>query len=258
METGVYTITNLINGKMYVGSTSKKFNLRWNDHKSQLRKNTHDNKYLQNSFNKHGIDNFKFEVLEKCLPEYCESTEQFWLNTLDLTNPLLGYNIRSVATNNTGIRRSPEVIENHRRRLESGDWGTTSIPVIQFNKYGEVINRFTSITSASISVGGNSSSIVRVCKGEQSKSAGFYWQYDKGQSTEELAKSIKPLQYLTGRGYLKHKPVVQLTLGGEFIREWDSISEATKGVGLNASSATGQVCKGKRPHSKGFKWKYKE
>ena len=51
------------------------------------------------------------------------------------------------------------------------------------------------------------------------------------------------------------KPVNQLTLDGEFIRRWDSMTEA--GESLNQhSSHISSVCLGNRATAGGFKWEY--
>ncbi len=60
---GVYKITNINNGKIYIGS-SKCFKNRINTHQNQLENNRHHNKHLQASWNKHGKDAFLFEVVE--------------------------------------------------------------------------------------------------------------------------------------------------------------------------------------------------
>lgn len=59
---GIYTITNLLDGKYYVGS-SLDLNRRLLSHRTKLNNNTHRNKHLQNAWNKHGKANFKFEVI---------------------------------------------------------------------------------------------------------------------------------------------------------------------------------------------------
>ena len=60
---GIYKITNLKNQKFYIGQ-SKDLNNREHNHFYQLERNEHHNEILQNSFNKHGKENFIFEVLE--------------------------------------------------------------------------------------------------------------------------------------------------------------------------------------------------
>ena len=62
---GIYTITNKVTGKLYIGESLDIYR-RWHDeHIPQLRKNSHYNRELQNDFNKYGEENFSFEVLER-------------------------------------------------------------------------------------------------------------------------------------------------------------------------------------------------
>lgn len=49
--------------------------------------------------------------------------------------------------------------------------------------------------------------------------------------------------------------VIQLTLSGEYIREWDSMSEAARTLGLD-SSRISACCRGKRNKTGNFKWQY--
>jgi group I intron endonuclease len=67
---GIYTITNLLDGKYYVGS-SLDLTKRLISHRTKLKNNNHINKYLQNAWNKYGEANFKFEVVLP-LPDCCE------------------------------------------------------------------------------------------------------------------------------------------------------------------------------------------
>ena len=58
------------------------------------------------------------------------------------------------------------------------------------------------------------------------------------------------------RSKKKSKPVLQYTLDGEFVREWESATQAEREGGYQHGHII-SVCKGKRPHHKGYIWKYK-
>lgn len=61
---GIYQIKNIINNRVYVGSTTKCFGSRFKQHIKQLNKNIHHNYKLQNDYNIYGITKFEFKVLE--------------------------------------------------------------------------------------------------------------------------------------------------------------------------------------------------
>ena len=88
---GVYKITNLVNGRFYIGS-SKDIESRWYQHKKQLDAELHNNPHLQSAWKLYGAQNFKFEIIEECIPKLQFEREQFYLNEL---NPFddNGYNI---------------------------------------------------------------------------------------------------------------------------------------------------------------------
>jgi hypothetical protein len=61
-----------------------------------LSKNIHDNEYLQKSFNKYGIEGFKFEILEECDQSQLIDKENFYINKYKSNNLSLGYNLSLV------------------------------------------------------------------------------------------------------------------------------------------------------------------
>ena len=63
---GIYKITNIKNGKYYIGSSKDIIN-RLSKHFSELKSDSHRNKHLQSSYNKYGLDSFKSEIIEVCL-----------------------------------------------------------------------------------------------------------------------------------------------------------------------------------------------
>lgn len=98
---GVYAIRNLVNGKMYIGSTINPFNKRWQCHRKRLRKGIHHSSHLQASWNKYGEKNFSFEIIEVTSPELCREREGFYIDLYKTLNPKYGYNVEIVdATGN--------------------------------------------------------------------------------------------------------------------------------------------------------------
>lgn len=90
---GIYRITNKENGKVYIGS-SVDIHLRWLQHKSQLKKNKHHSRHLQNAWNKYGEDNFRFDIVELIDDiDLLLSAEQKWINKTKSYDYHYGYNM---------------------------------------------------------------------------------------------------------------------------------------------------------------------
>jgi group I intron endonuclease len=100
---GVYSITNIVTNRVYIGQALN-LRKRENRHRCGLSNNKHENRHLQNSYNKYGKDNFIFNVLLYCEPFELTRYEQ---KLLDIANNT--YNIRiSNVNSNIGIVRSEE------------------------------------------------------------------------------------------------------------------------------------------------------
>ena len=63
LSIGVYKITNLVNGKVYIGSSVNIKSRKWK-HFYSLSHNKHQNQHLQRAYNKYGKENFSFEILK--------------------------------------------------------------------------------------------------------------------------------------------------------------------------------------------------
>lgn len=55
----------------------------------------------------------------------------------------------------------------------------------------------------------------------------------------------------------KGRPILQLDQYGNFIKEWENASEASRNLNINETFIT-KTCKGLYNLAKGFKWKYKD
>lgn len=78
---GVYKITNKITGDFYIGS-SKDIGYRWSQHKCAYNWKRHPNSLLYKDFQKYGLENFSFEVIEETTN--LREREQYFI---DLLNP---------------------------------------------------------------------------------------------------------------------------------------------------------------------------
>ena len=78
---GIYKITNLINGKMYIGQAQDIYK-RWYAHKySAFKKdNKRYNVILYRAIRKYGLENFEFEILEECCVGELNEKEIYYIN----------------------------------------------------------------------------------------------------------------------------------------------------------------------------------
>ena len=237
MNTGVYKIHNKINNKVYIGSAAKSFNLRKNVHFSNLRNNKHKNIYLQNSFNKYGEENIRFQIIEECDPLVCVEREQYWIDYYKSYLPEFGYNIRRNAASILGHKFDKEIgrkrglklkgriiSEEHRKKIGIGNLG---------KKLSEETKR-------------------KISEANKGKKVVISESQKKKISLSNLGKISK-----------FRKPVLMYNLNNEFIREYVSLSHAAKDININkwkyVTSIIMNICKGKQKTLyKKYKFKYKE
>lgn len=88
---GIYQIVNIISDKRYIGK-SNNIERRFWQHRNELNKGTHGNKYLQRAWNKYGQDNFVFSVLEECTYDGLNEREIYWISRFGGCNSNSLYN----------------------------------------------------------------------------------------------------------------------------------------------------------------------
>ena len=89
---GIYKITNKINNKVYIGK-SKNISRRWHEHIKSWELGLHHSYKLQEDWNKYGVVNFTFEVIEICKKEDLNILEEKHIFEND--SLFSGYNVRN-------------------------------------------------------------------------------------------------------------------------------------------------------------------
>ena len=108
---------------------------------------------------------------------------------------------------------------------------------------GKLVTKHPSLSVAGALVNANKQDLSSVCLNVNKVFRGFYWTYD-------FVEKFIPLKDL------RRKKVQQYTIEGEFINEFNSVSEASKQTGYNKTSIA-KVCRRERKSSGGYHWKYK-
>jgi group I intron endonuclease len=97
----LYTITNLVNGKRYVG-IAQDYERRWREHRYG-----HGSKLVFAAIKKYGIENFDFTVVCKGTEEYAKEMEVRAIRMLN-TMAHSGYNLTEGGEGSTGWKASEE------------------------------------------------------------------------------------------------------------------------------------------------------
>ncbi len=208
---GIYKIQSKTHPeRIYIGS-SENISKRFSNHKGDLLYNNHKNNKLQNHYNKYGLDDFIFELIEECTLEEKLNREQYYIDTL---NPW--FNILKIAGNTTGRVFSEETLlklrnpsesarekmrNSHKNRiykkfkrpdgyisplkgiklteehLEKLRLSSKSKPIFQCDLDGTIIKEWLGVKTAAKSLNIYTSGIHRCLKGKNKTAYGFTWKY---------------------------------------------------------------------------------
>lgn len=108
--TGIYLITNKINGKIYIGQSVDIYrryaqHLRAGQPEKYANRGERDlNTPIHLAMQKYGIENFSLSVLEECSKEELNDKERYWISVYDSCNKNIGYNISQGGQDKVGAK----------------------------------------------------------------------------------------------------------------------------------------------------------
>lgn len=279
---GIYKITNP-KGKVYIGKSN---NILKRYYKYKNIK-CHKQIRIYNSLKKYGPENHEFEIIEECFVDSLIEKEIFykekfikdkgWDNALfcNINDGESGPKIQSEQSN---LKRSEALRGYWSNKIHPVKGKPLSKDIIEkrlkpINQY-DIEGNFIKEWSSQLEVYNILGLQINGCLKKINKtSGGFQWLYKEDTNSNKI-ECIKPRACVKpykkpprtkehcinisknkiGKGL---KPIIQLDLEGNIIKEWDSVSEASILTQTSISGISSCV-NGKNKTSNKFKWKYKE
>jgi len=220
----VYKAENMLNGKVYVGVTTKPVVQRWKCHVSSAKTN---NLALGAAIRKYGEESFELSSLEECKTKnQMLEKEKFWIGELNsYANTGHGYNMTLGGDGLFGYRHTEEaksaMSEKRRGQLNHNygkQWGRTDHP-----------DEFIEMMSVRHTGEGNP-------------------MYGKRHNSSARSKIAAARTKMAQR-------VIQLDLEGNKIMEYESAKAAAYAISSHAISIR-KCCSGARGKHLGFRWQY--
>lgn len=215
MICGIYKITNRINNKSYIGQ-SKNIYRRWREH-IKYSKDARNNQAIYLAIRKYGLENFNYSIVEECALESLDEREIFYIKKFNTY--INGYNMTIGGSGQNGHGKS----------------------VDQYTLDGRFVQTFNTIAEAENAVGNGGGNISECCIGARKSSLGYLWCYH--------GETVKPYQDI------RKIRVSQYDLQGNFIKSYNSVTEAANAVGSSKSQIL-FCCKGICKSCFGYQWVY--
>lgn len=280
----IYKITNTLNGKSYIGQTSRSVDVRWAEHVREAFKASHAYfSIIHYAIKEYGVDAFSVEVLEKCDDELLDEREQYWIKYYHTYGE--GYNITrggqgKIRSDNEEILKlwneglalveisqklnlSKQIVSKRLRYQgvstfeicsRGNKLGTTRRrKVIRISMDGTETKVYNSVSEAAEDNGTSAGTICMACSGYNNRrtAVGYRWAYFDEENPQTVYEPAKRNEY-------PRIQVHQYSLSGEYIRSFDSMSDAAKSLGKRCITSIMNVCNKRSGIGYGYRWRYEK
>lgn len=228
MITGIYKITNLVNGHYYIGQAVD-IKARFREHRFAARHFEHKdhNSPIHRALCKYGCENFSYELLEECLRTQLDEKEVYWIDKL-----------KSRENGNYNI------LTGGQDRMKFDDK-----PVELYDLEGKYIKTISSATRTAEELGVSRNSVYGVLHSKRPSCRDYQMKYAEN-------KEIVIGKFISRQGGTK--AICQIDIvSNQVINTFISAAQAARETNSDSSTII-KVCKGKLKTHNGFKWTYAE
>lgn len=223
-------------GKVYIGITGRDPETRWRGGKGYRNQNFH----FENAIKKYGWEHIKHEIIANCLSKQeAREMEKFFIQVFKSYDSRYGYN------KTMGGETCAIIIERS---------------VIQYDLEGNYIQRYQSLTEASLMSNTSISRISDCANGKRFSSNGYIWLFeDDSEKQKHLKEKVNEKRHpslMCGGANHQARPIEQYDLDGKYMATYPSAQTAADKLGIDYSSIKSAANKKKKKHvsSGGYIW----
>lgn len=235
-------------GKVYIGITRKKPEIRWANGKGYAY-----NRHFTNAINKYGWDNFKHEILLDGLnSDQASEYEKLYIYMYKSNDSKYGYNITSGGEKGFSLQGEhkdhfDELMRNPQRRKKISEG------LKEYYRSPEAREKASEAQKKKWQNG--------IIRENARKSAKDRWkdsEYRKNliDKLTKLRNTNEYKQSMTGGNNPNATSVLQYSLDGKLVGKYDSINDACRAIGSASHSNIVACINGRRRTSYGYIWAY--
>lgn len=163
-KSGIYLLN--CNNRPYIGSSNNLYR-RLLEHKYELKKGKHSNDFMQNIYNKYGIDTFEYLILEYCNPKDRIEKEKYYIEFFNSDLNLQKCPVLKTLSKYSKEKLSSSILKGRKegRYVNSVHQNLWNGPINIYDFYGNKIGEYLNVSHASVDLNISEEDVKKLCGG---------------------------------------------------------------------------------------------
>ena len=235
----IYKITNLVNGKIYIGQTRNSLEHRWKEHIWHY----NPSMLIRKAIKKYGKNSFSIEkIAEANSRAELDMLEKHHIKEAPSLSPI-GYNIKEGGEGGGLLSKEGKALLSLAHSCEF-------TPVVQLTREFKLIKKFAAMNDAGRDLNVSVGHISKCCRGLKNYKTvgGFVWLYEKDFESGNFNTDIK---------IYDHGVHISMMKNGIVLKTFQSATQASRETGIHRPSILKCCNKEKFRHQAGgYEWRY--